>query len=194
MRLLRELPASIHQLDAYLNIENLSGRRFYAERGFQEREHRSYDFWLRPEDRVLFDDTGCFPLEPQHEASFKQLYEALFPNAYYSAERVIDMIGTSHQVFVLVEGGKVSGFAVVSLEEGPSTGEIQFLGVREECRRRGYGRRLLLCAITWLLDRASVALVCLNVAEELVHARALYESAGFQLRFTGIGLEKKGFA
>jgi ribosomal protein S18 acetylase RimI-like enzyme len=79
---------------------------------------------------------------------------------------------------------------VMSAEEGSSIGEIQFLGVREGYRRQGYGRRLLLAAIDWLLDRAGVSLVCLNVGEDLVHARGLYESVGFKLRFTGVGLEK----
>jgi hypothetical protein len=32
--------------------------------------------------------------------------------------------------------------------------------------------------------------VTLNVGDELVHAQELYESAGFRLRFTGVGLER----
>ena len=50
--------------------------------------------------------------------------------------------------------------------------------------------RLLLSAVDWLLDRAGVSWVCLDVGEELVNARRLYESVGFRLRFTGVGLEK----
>jgi GNAT superfamily N-acetyltransferase len=83
------------------------------------------------------------------------------------------------------------GFAVVSVEGDESEGELQFFGVREDSRRKGYGRKLLLSAIDWLLDNAGVAQVCLNVGEDLVHARDLYESVGFWLRFTGVGMEKK---
>jgi ribosomal protein S18 acetylase RimI-like enzyme len=100
------------------------------------------------------------------------------------------MIGQSHQVLVVPQGDEVVGFAVVSADEGLSMGEIQFLGVREEHRRQGVGRRLLLAAIDWLLDQAGVSWICLNVGEELVHARSLYESVGFRLRFTGVGLQK----
>jgi GNAT superfamily N-acetyltransferase len=78
----------------------------------------------------------------------------------------------------------------MSVDESLSMGEIQFLGVREEHRRQGVGRRLLLAAIDWLLDQAGVSWICLNVGEELVHARSLYESVGFGLRFTGVGLQK----
>ncbi|MGC9335875.1 MAG: GNAT family N-acetyltransferase [Anaerolineae bacterium] len=62
--------------------------------------------------------------------------------------------------------------------------------VDESSSQHRYGRRLLLSAIDWLLDRAGVSRVCLNVGEELVHARSLYESVGFKLRYTGIGLKK----
>jgi GNAT superfamily N-acetyltransferase len=192
-RLLAELPTCIGQLEAYLNVKNARGRRFYAQQGFKEREHLNHDFWLTPDERVVSGDRGCMLLGKEHETSFKQLYEALFPAAYYSAERVMHMMGQSHQVLVVAEGEEVLGLAVVSVEGGESTGEIQFFGVHEDSRRQGYGRRLLLSAIDWLLDRANVSRVCLNVGEELVHARGLYESVGFRLRFTGVGLGKTLF-
>jgi ribosomal protein S18 acetylase RimI-like enzyme len=189
-RLLAELPACIKQLAAYLNVENTRGRRFYAQLGFKEREHLNYEYWLTPDERAVAEDRGCVPLRKEHESSFKQLYARLFPGAYYSAERVLQMIGESHQVLVVAEGEEVLGFAVVRAEGNESAGEIQFFGVREDCRRQGYGRRLLLSAVDWLLDRVGVSEICLNVGAELVHAQGLYESAGFRLRFIGIGLEK----
>ena len=189
-RLLAELPGCIGQLDAYLNVENVRGRRFYAQRGFTERENLSHDFWLMPADRVVSGDRRCSLIGKAHEASFKRLYGALFPSAYYSGERVLHMIGQSHQVLVAPQGDEILGFAVVSVDEGLSMGEIQFLGVHEGHRRQGVGRCLLLAAIDWLLDQAGVSRICLNVGEELVHARSLYESVGFRLRFTGVGLRK----
>ena len=35
-------------------------------------------------------------------------------------------------------------YNTLHVDEGLPMGEIQFLGVREDCRRQGYGRRLLL--------------------------------------------------
>ncbi len=188
-RLLAELPEGIRQWDAYLNVENVRARHFYAARGFKESENLSYDFWLVPDDRIASSDARCALLGAHHTASFQQLYHSLFPAAYYSGERIVQMMGQTHQVFVVAEGAEVQGFAVASVEDR-SAGEIQFLGVREEVRRQGMGRRLLLAAVNWLLDEAGVARVCLNVNQERVHARRLYESAGFRLRYTGIGLCK----
>jgi ribosomal protein S18 acetylase RimI-like enzyme len=189
-RLLAQLPACIGQLDAFLNVENVRGRRFYAQHGFEKRQYLSYDFWLSPGERVVTGRRDCLLLAKEHACSFKRLYAGLFPAAYYRAGRVIDMIGHSHQVLVIAQGKEVIGFVVVSVEQGPSSGEIQFLGVRQDCRKRGYGRRLLLSAIDWLLDEAGVARICLNVNQELADARDLYESVGFKLRFSGIGLRK----
>jgi ribosomal protein S18 acetylase RimI-like enzyme len=189
-RLLAELPPSTGQLDAYLNVENTRGRRFYEQQGFEQRGNLNYDFWLAAGDRPARGGGGCTLLGREHEDAFKQLFQTLFAAAYYSPERIVGMIGQTHQVLVVPEGRDVLGFAVVSTEEGPSIGEVQFLGVREDRRRQGYGRQLLLSAIDWLVDQAGVSGIGLNVGEELAHARSLYERVGFRLRYAGIGLKK----
>lgn len=186
-----ELPDRITQLDAYLNIENNRARNFYIRRGFEERENLSYDFWLTPANRIVSTVNRCTFLGKEHFTPFKTLYDTLFPTAYYSAERVTQMVGSSHQVMVVTEGEIVVGFVVVSVEASPSWGEVQFLGVSEDYRRKGYGRMLLQSAIDWLFNEAGVDKVCLNVGEELVGARDLYESVGFELCYTGIGYERK---
>ena len=189
-RLLAELPPPIKELNAYLNVENVRGRRFYEQQGLGQRGKLNFDFCLTPGDRSEWGDGGCRRLGREHEATFKELYQTLFPAAYYSAARIVQMIGQGHQVLVVADGADVLGFAVASTEEGSSAGEVQFLGVREDSRRQGYGRRLLVSAIDWLVDTAGVSRVCLNVGEELVHARSLYESVGFKLQYAGIGLKK----
>jgi ribosomal protein S18 acetylase RimI-like enzyme len=190
VRLSAELPPMVRQFDAYLNTENKRARSFYLQQGFAEQDSLNYDFWLAPENRVGAGEAGCQMLDKEQEVSFKELYTSLFPTAYYSGERIIQMIGDSHRVMVLAEGEEVSGFVIVNTTGPSSPGEVQFLGVREDCRRRQYGRRLLLAGIDWLFDVASAPRIVLNVSQELINAQALYESVGFKLRFTGVGLRK----
>lgn len=190
-RLLSALPPSIKQANAGLNVENARGRRFYVACGFEEDDVQAFDLLLTPADRVASDEERCGSLEPVHAPSFVQLYEAIFPLAYYSGERVVRMIGQSHQVFVAAEREKVLGFAVVAVDEERTSGEVQFLGIREDCRGRGYGRRLLLSAVDWLLDEVDVSVVCLAVNERNHNALRLYQSVGFKLRNTGVGLTKE---
>jgi ribosomal protein S18 acetylase RimI-like enzyme len=189
-RLRDQLPKGLVRLDAHMNVENVRGRRFYAGQDFQERDTVSHEFRLEPGDLDASSARTGVHLQPQHEESFKPLFERLFPAAYYSGERVIRMIGQSHQVLVAAEGDEVVGFVAASVEGKGSPGEVQFLGVREDRRRLGLGKGLLLSAVDWLLNEAKVPWVGLNVNEDRIHARELYESVGFRLRFTGMGLEK----
>ena len=161
-RLLVALPACIGQLHAFLNVENKRGRRFYAQQGFVEREHLNYEFWLAPDERVVSDDGGCFPISKEQEASFKQLYEALFPRAYYSADRVLEMIGQSHQVFVTDRGGAGPGICRGGrgggpVGRGPVPGRARGLpGARamagDCCCRRWTGSWICRC-VTGLAER-----------------------------------------
>ncbi|MBN1536439.1 MAG: GNAT family N-acetyltransferase [Anaerolineales bacterium] len=189
--LLAELPAVIQQWDAYLNIENKQAQRFYIDQGFRELNSLNYDFWLTPDDRVGAGKHHCQMLAKEHAQSFITLYARLFPSAYYSGERILQMIGDSHQVMVIADGGDVLGFVVINTLGETLPGEIQFLGVQEDCRHRGYGRRLLLAGIDWLFDISKAPRIFLNVSQDLIYAQALYESVGFKLRYTGIGLRKK---
>jgi ribosomal protein S18 acetylase RimI-like enzyme len=189
-RLLRALPSEVRYLTAYVNTENTRARSFYEARGFRERDTASHEFWLEPSDRIRVVGEGVVNLAEGHRNSFAALYASLFPAAYYSAERVVQMIGRSHNVLVVADGPDVLGFAVASLEVPGSAGEVQFLGVREDHRGRGVGRGLLSSAVDWLLDEAGAVRVALNVDDDLDAARGLYESVGFRLRFSGIGINR----
>ena len=189
-RLLAELPLSIKQWDAYLNVANARGRDFYVQQGFAEGEV-SHEYQLAADaEPVVSDVELCGPLEKQHESSLLKLYDELFPGAYYNGERILKMNGDTHRVFSAVDGGELVGFTIASVDGSLSTGGVEFVGVREECRGRGYGRRLLMTAADWLRGQSSEMPICLNVRDSLANARGLYESAGFELRFTGVGLRR----
>jgi ribosomal protein S18 acetylase RimI-like enzyme len=72
-------------------------------------------------------------------------------------------------------------------------GEIDFLGVREDSRRRGIGRKLLQRALYWLFEEKNVTPITLTVLGKNMEARSLYESVGFRLKYTGVGLRKTDF-
>ena len=189
-RLLAELPSSIAQWDAYLNVANERGREFFVQQGFEEGEG-SHEYQLTPGAAPAGNVVEhCAPLEKRHEASLLKLYDELFPGTYYSGERILKMNGDTHQVFAAVESDELAGFAIASVAASLSAGDVEFLGVRESSRGRGYGRRLLMTAADWLRRQSSEMPICLNVRDSLANARGLYESVGFELRFTGVGLRK----
>jgi len=189
-RVLEALPFSITILDAYPNTANTRAVDFYRRRGFTRVGDVSHVYGLVSGHRVASQEAPCGPLQKCHGPSFLELYHTLFPNAYYSGRRILNMIGSSYRVFVVAEGTDVLGFAAGSVDEGAKSGEVQFVGVREDCRGKGLGRRLLRTAVDWLFDDAAVSEVFLNVRQDVPHARSLYESVGFKHRYTGIGLRK----
>lgn len=189
-RVLEALPSSITILDAYPNTANTRAVDFYGRRGFARVGDVSHVYGLVSGHRVASREAPCGPLEKCHEPSFLELYHTLFPDAYYSGRRILNMIGSSYRVFVVAEGTDVLGFAAGSADEGSKSGEVQFVGVREDRRGKGLGRRLLRTAVDWLFDDAAMSQVFLNVRQDVPHARSLYESVGFKHRYSGISLRK----
>ena len=186
----KKIPATVKTLDAYLNIKNTRAQEFCLQRGFAQNGGLSHEYHMRAEDMVASDSGRCSLLKKHQNDSFLRLYSELFPNTYYSGERILDMIGTSHLVFVIAESAEVLGFSIPTVDETRTRGEAQFVGVREDCRGRGYGRELLLAAVQWLVHDQHVSEVTLNVRDELTNARKLYEGVGFRLRYTGIPFRK----
>lgn len=179
------LPPGITDLTAFLNVANERALAFYSRHGFDEQPMRHHEYLL-PAVAASARAVGA-RLEARHRPSFFELFDALFPKAYFSRERLVDMQGESHEIFVTRAGDRVDGFCVAFRSADGRRGEIQFLGVREDLRRKGLGRGLLDAGVTWLRD-VGVGDVALNVADAGAGARSLYEQAGFELRYTGVGL------
>jgi len=82
------------------------------------------------------------------------------------------------------EGGGLDGFALASLvrRAGPfvetERGEIDWLFVREEARRRGAGRRLAAAALVWLAERGA-GRVEVHVERDNATGRAFWSAQGF---------------
>jgi ribosomal protein S18 acetylase RimI-like enzyme len=192
-KLLSLLPGSLKTLDAYLNIENNRAQEFYRNQGFVQNGGLSHEYFMRADQHTAAGTSRCGMLKKNHEETFLTLYHDLFPSSYFSGERILEMIGTSHQVFVIAEEDDVLGFSIPAIDETGTRGEVQFVAVRKESRGKGYGRDLLQSAVAWIVRDQQAAEVTLNVREELTNARTLYESVGFRLRYTGIPFRRKLF-
>jgi ribosomal protein S18 acetylase RimI-like enzyme len=188
--LLAALPPSIRQLGAFLNVLNLQGQDFYRALGFST-TNLAHDYSAKNLAPSVNESEVCRQLTPEYHHDFISLHSTIFPNAYYSAERVIEQSDDQNQIFVYPEDNQVLGYVYASFSGDSKEGEVEFLGVRQDSRGRGIGRQLLQTALWWLFEELKASQVTLTVNQDNVNARALYESVGFQLRYTGIGLECK---
>lgn len=184
------LPATATRWDAYLNTKNANGIDFYRKHGFSQ-GLVSHDYHLNINRRVSLACEDCRLLDAHLQDQFCSLFNRLFPATYYSAEALVQMQGMSHFIHIIEQDGRLAGFSVAALENGSSKGEIQFLGVSEDFRSRGFGKRLLAKAVDYLFDSKDVTEIALNVEDNLTNARGLYESLGFVLSYSGMPLSRK---
>ena len=189
--LLDSLPASIHIFDGFLNIANERGNQFYQERGFKQlRLVHVYQAASLVEPSTALEP--CDPLLPTQTQSFIELHESVFPGTYATGQRILDKLDDSHRVFTLSQGSQLLGYVYVTFDEESGEGSIEFIGVRETERGKNLGRRLLMAALRGLFEEKKAPLVMLVVNDNLTNARSLYESAGFQLKYTGVHSRKGG--
>jgi GNAT superfamily N-acetyltransferase len=179
----RRFEGRVSDVSAYVSLAASELIDYYRSRGFVQRRV-AHVFRI---DRAGFAAEGIDrqvnpPLESQRGELVDQ-FRAAFPRG--STE--IDLLNDGAiEVRVAEHDGRVAGFVVFGCET-PSCGEIKFLAVREDCRRNGWGRRLLLGALQALAE-TSCDRVMLSVDDSNGNARSLYESVGFRLAYSGASL------
>jgi ribosomal protein S18 acetylase RimI-like enzyme len=124
--------------------------------------------------------------QPGDEAAFRRLNEAWI-TLYFAMEPKDEELLGDPRGQILDRGGRIF-FAVCRGETvgccalvamGPGEFEVAKMAVREDCRGRGIGRRILETAIEEARAAGAVKLV-LETNSMMIPAIALYESVGFR--------------
>jgi ribosomal protein S18 acetylase RimI-like enzyme len=188
--LLAFLPATINQtLHSYLHIENKAGNAFYERHGFGEPKIALVYLARRPE--TVVKPAELLPeCTTERAADFVQLHDTIFPHTFYSGQEIWSKLDETHKVFVYAQRDRVLGYVYAKVDESSGEGYVEFLGVSERAQRQGVGKRLLATAVYWLFHDQQVPQIGLNVHGDNSNARSLYESAGFRLAYTGVGLRR----
>jgi ribosomal protein S18 acetylase RimI-like enzyme len=129
-------------------------------------------------------------LEGSQRAAFAALHEKLFPRTYYSGAQLAEQsAGGEATVLVLVEHGRLVGYAVGRIDSG-GEGYVDFVGVTEDARGSGRGRRLMTAICQALLEQPERSKVSLTVYEDNRAALALYDALGFTRAASMIGFRR----
>lgn len=184
------LPSTIHWLDSFLNIANERGNKFYLAHGFQQLRLVHVYVAVKFENQ-LERSSICASINPLQAQKFITLHESIFTQTYASGQRILDKISENHQVFVCTQEDEILGYLYAAIEEDTGDGSIEFVGVREDARGKGIGRKLLQTALQWLFEEKKVHQATLVVNDNLTNARSLYESVGFHLKYTGVHARKE---
>jgi ribosomal protein S18 acetylase RimI-like enzyme len=179
------LPAQIRRLDSFLNQQNQRGHKFYLENGFEQMT-LAHVYVAEQEQQQSIQAATCTALTQAQANSFAALHNFAFPETFIDGVNIIRNINQDHHVFVHAHGEVVNGYVYVSIDKHAGEGYIEFLAVQPARRGRGIGLQLLNSALAWCFAEKGVSQVALTVDQKLTNARALYERAGFKLRYTGV--------
>jgi molybdopterin-guanine dinucleotide biosynthesis protein A len=122
------------------------------------------------------------PYRSEHEGGFRALVEDTLREFGFTADSnldpdLADPAAYYASVWVALANGEVVG-SIALRDLGDGVLELKRMYLREQCRGRGAGRRLLATA----LDRAraeGARTIRLDTTESMAAARALYEASGF---------------
>ncbi|MBR4907363.1 MAG: GNAT family N-acetyltransferase [Clostridia bacterium] len=157
-----------YQVDFVFNPKNPAILKMLANRGAAV-DSEQFKMVLTEEPPAV-DTTGIEPLSPAYADQYVALHAT---DLYWTGERILkapDMF----RVFLAVDGGTVVGYIDVT-KNNEENEPFDFL-VREDCRRRGWGRKLLYKAIE--ANRPKRMMLIVDVGNN--PAIALYRSMGFR--------------
>jgi ribosomal protein S18 acetylase RimI-like enzyme len=119
------------------------------------------------------------------------LHDLLFPGTYYSGRQVVEQHERGEAiVLALMEEGRLTGYAVGRIDSA-GEGYLDFLGVAEDARGSGLGRRLVTAICRRLVDAGARSKVSLTVYEDNAPALALYERLGFTRAASLVGYRRR---
>jgi ribosomal protein S18 acetylase RimI-like enzyme len=152
---------------------------------------RSLELAIASDTVAALPDREVPRLEEQHRSVFVALHDSLFPRTYYSGAQLVEQHARGEAiVLTLTADEAVVGYAV---GRGRDSGGayLDFVGVGEHARGRGYGRTLTIAICKALLEDPQHSRVVLTVYDDNATALALYDSIGFTVSSSMIGYRRR---
>lgn len=167
----------------YFPVQNENLRMFLTSASAKMEENEYGLLLARGEERNLAkEEDGITDLESADFKEFSALHDAVFPDIYLSGKDIVEDEGGKRSVFVIKTDGRVSAYGVL-LRKGEARWTVEVLAVRDCCRQRGLGRRLLSHMIRQAFAVPGVKELDLVVDCCNKNACNLYFDTGFSVEF-----------
>lgn len=186
------IPADIRDYDVFCDVQNVRVESFAVRHGFQLRSENAVLTLARKDyTPAAKRKTQIALYQDEFFQPFETLHHELFPNAYYTARKIVEKINGEHQLFFAIEDARFMGYHFCKIEPEAESGYIDFIGTDSSARGRGIGADLLAAGVEWMLAAPATQNINLTVQADNAPARHLYEKFGFLIKRIMRGYRKK---
>jgi ribosomal protein S18 acetylase RimI-like enzyme len=177
-KLLEIRPAGTNDFRTGVADENTRFLKFADEHKFELSDKQHYTMELKRPAFTPSSSDGVIALPEAETEKFAALHDAIFPDTYYNGREIVARICDTRKVFVTED---TCGYIYIELKPDLGFASLEFIGVGEGGRGKGYGSALLLKGCDWTFSHPRVDSLQLNVASDNSAVR-LYRKHGFEIK------------
>lgn len=176
---LMDYEINIISYNMFINVNNKNCINFAYDRGFSL-INEEFVLKLYKKDFKYNIDYKINESRKNDHEKIIALHDNIFKNTYYTGKQIIDRINDNRKVFTMVENEEPVGYVYVEVYPEFGDASIEFLGVDENKRGQGLGKKLMNKAVNWIFsfDEINEVKLCVNSANK---ALKLYQDIGFQV-------------
>lgn len=162
-----------------INEKNYNAIRFYKENDFKF-AGRGQTMILDLKNYNSVDNNEIKMLSEDNFKSFIKLHDKTFPSTYYNGNDIVNILNDNNVVFIIKKHNILIGYIFITIDKDYNEGDIEFIGIDEMYRHKGYGRDLMNMALNYF-KRHRILELQLWVNSDNKRAINLYNSVGFKL-------------
>jgi ribosomal protein S18 acetylase RimI-like enzyme len=188
--LLRTLPPTLTQLDAFIEERAVDLIALYASRGFDTRGGGHHEFTAQPPFASAVPPAAVTlrAADPTARAVIGALHDEAFTRANVTADQLFEADDAQRRTRVAWLAGAPVGYVHGHFDRPWQEGYVDFLAVLPAARGQGVGRALLTDFLAWSAQAHAARAVTLTVRADRAAALGLYAACGFTRVCTGVGL------
>lgn len=163
----------------FYNEENINAHVFMNELQANEKG-RHLVLKAHNKDFIYAKDTDIKEITINQYESFIKLHNNSFPKTYYSGESIVEQLGDNNKLFILENGFDLIGYVYVEGNPEFKEGNIEYIAVNPQYRKKGIGTRLIKEALNFLFSELMIEDISICVDASNTKAITLYKNAGFR--------------
>ncbi|MCM3240025.1 GNAT family N-acetyltransferase [Heyndrickxia oleronia] len=188
--LIKKLSSPVQQYNGFYHKDHQYAAPFMDQLQF-EKGNAHYILIAKPSSDDPLCEEGIQEITSDLFPTFITLHQELFPHTYYNGEDIIQRLNEERKVLISKDNEELQGYVYFEANPEFHEGSLEYIGVSQDHRKKGVGKRLIRSALFQLFNHFSIEEIQLCVAAENEKALKLYKSAGFLVKNKLISYRRK---